>query len=358
MFGPRVIPAKKWLGTLLLSTCSLTQIFLISDSKTKENGGHTYPYNYAVMPFLAELMKLVATVIWTVLNGKQSELLKNNSWQKWRIYAVLAFIYMLINNIIFLALQYGLTPISYIAVCNIKTVTTAIFFFLCLGRGLTHLQWHAMGMLTVGATMTQIGRCSQFLASPVVGISWSLLSCGLSASAGVFTEMFLKREEEDLFSQNFKVYACGCLVNFARLFINHMLLPANERFWWFEGFDRNTWVIPINLAVTGILVSWVMRSCPISLKIISNSTTLIASYFVQQAVDEDKTNAHIFLGIIMICISLVLYYTNPKLLSDSDSDRADLRFWCGIITPSMTRASTHPSLLAADSTKTKSYMDA
>ena len=67
----------------------------------------------------------------------------------------------------------------------------------------------------------------------------------------------------------------------------------------------------------------------------------------------------IFLGLMMISISIGLYYANPKLLSgDSDSDRADLRYWCGIVTPIMTRASTHPSMRAADSMKEKSYLEA
>jgi len=186
-----------------------------------------------------------------------------------------------------------------------------------------------------------------------------MLSCGLSASAGVFTEMFLKREEEELHLQNFKVYACGTLVNFVRLYTNHILLPSDKRFWWFEGFNDRTWVIPLNLAVTGILVSWVMRCCPIHLKIMANSTTLIASYFIQEAVDPTKTNAHIFLGLVLICTSLTLYYTNPKLLSgEYNADRADLRYWCGIVTPSMTRASTHPSFMAADTMKDKTYSEA
>ena len=110
--------------------------------------------------------------------------------------------------------------------------------------------------------------------------------------------MFLKREEEDLHLQNFKVYACGTVVNFLRLATNHVLLPADQRFWWFEGFEQNTWLIPLNLAITGILVSWVMKNCPIHLKIIANSSTLIASYFIQQAVDPTKTNPHIFLGLV------------------------------------------------------------
>ena len=79
------------------------------------------------MPFLAELIKLIATVAWTVARGRQGELFRGNSWQKWRVYAVLAFIYMLINNIVFLALL-QLSPISFIALGNLKTVTTAIFF--------------------------------------------------------------------------------------------------------------------------------------------------------------------------------------------------------------------------------------
>lgn len=335
------------------------------------------------MPFLAELIKLIATVAWTVARGRQGELFRGNSWQKWRVYAVLAFIYMLINNIVFLALL-QLSPISFIALGNLKTVTTAIFFLLCLGRNLTKLQWHSLGLLTMGAMMTQvsgrlwddlprgkfadpspfpldrqIGRCEKVLASPPLGISWSLLSCGLSASAGVFTEMFLKREEEELHLQNFKVYACGTVVNFLRLAINHVVLPADQRTWWFNGFEQDTWLIPMNLALTGIMVSWVMRCCPIHLKIVANSSTLIASYFIQQALDPEMTNAHIFLGLMMISISIGLYYANPKLLSgDSDSDRADLRYWCGIVTPSMTRASTHPSMLAADSMKEKSYLEA
>ena len=72
---------------------------------------------------------------------------------------------MLINNIVFLALQ-QLSPISFIALGNLKTVTTAIFFFLCLGRGLTKLQWHALGLLTLGAMMTQVREPSPCTLSP------------------------------------------------------------------------------------------------------------------------------------------------------------------------------------------------
>ncbi len=157
-----VIPPKKWLGTLLLSAATLAQIFSISSSLTVvHNNSYSYPFNYAVMPFLAELIKLVVTVCWAVLKGSSSELFNmrsnssSNSWAKWRIYAVLAFIYMLINNIVFLALQH-LSPVSYVAIGNVKTVTTAVFFLVCLGRNLTHLQWHALGLLTIGALMTQV----------------------------------------------------------------------------------------------------------------------------------------------------------------------------------------------------------
>ena len=72
----------------------MAQIFTISKTRVVHSSGYAYPFNYAVMPFLAELFKLTATFVWTVLQGKQGDLFRNNTWQKWRVYAVLAFIYV------------------------------------------------------------------------------------------------------------------------------------------------------------------------------------------------------------------------------------------------------------------------
>ena len=109
------------------------------------------------------------------------------------------------------------------------------------------------------------------------------------------------------------------------------------------------------------MVSFVMRSCPIYMKIISNSSTLILAYIIyeqQFSALEHRSTFHIFLGLLLICVSYVLYYTSPNFLIDAEFDKIDYTQWIGLVGPSITRASTHPSFIASDNVPAqKSAMD-
>ncbi len=262
----------------------------------------------------------------------------------------------------FLALQ-TLDPLSYIALGNFKVVATGVLFFLCLGRNLTHLQWYALGILSVGLVLTQLGGCGELLSASWHGIAWSMMQACLSASAGVFTEMYLKTDDDSLHLQNFRLYACGTLINLARLSLSDLLGARDgaAAFDWLRGFDVSVWLVVLNVTITGLMVSFVMRSCPIYMKIISNSSTLILAYIIyeqQFSALEHRSTFHIFLGLLLICVSYVLYYTSPNFLIDAEFDKIDYTQWIGLVGPSITRASTHPSFIASDNVPAqKSAMD-
>ena len=93
------------------------------------------------------------------------------------LFLVPSVIYWLHNNVQFVTLRY-VDPATYQIMGNLKIVTTGLLLWLCLRRQLSPLQWMALALLMIGATVSQV---SILLCCHV----WSSRGCSGRVSATV-----------------------------------------------------------------------------------------------------------------------------------------------------------------------------
>jgi UDP-sugar transporter A1/2/3 len=170
-----------------------------------------YIYDYATVPFLAEVFKLVVS---SLLLWRERRVLSTTrmttEWNSVRLYPIPSIIYLVHNNVQFATLTYVDTS-TYQIMGNLKIVTTGILFRLFLKRKLSNLQWMAIVLLAIGTTTSQTkgcgeGSCDSLFSAPIQGYMLGILSACLSASAGVYTEFLMKKNNDSLYWQNVQLY--------------------------------------------------------------------------------------------------------------------------------------------------------
>lgn len=118
-----------------------------------------YRYNFATVPFLAEIIKLLVSVAFLrqAIASSETPVKMTRSWKTLVLFPVPSIIYVVHNNVQFYMLKY-LNPSTYQILGNLKIITTGLLFRIFLGRRLSVLQWIALVLLMVGATTSQV-RC-------------------------------------------------------------------------------------------------------------------------------------------------------------------------------------------------------
>ncbi|KAF8380098.1 hypothetical protein HHK36_027568 [Tetracentron sinense] len=121
---------------------------------SQSNGG--YKYDYATVPFLAEVFKLLVSsfLLWRECQASPPPRM-TTEWKSVRLFPIPSIIYLIHNNVQFATLTYVDTS-TYQIMGNLKIVTTGILFRLFLRRKLSNLQWMAIVMLAVGTTTSQV----------------------------------------------------------------------------------------------------------------------------------------------------------------------------------------------------------
>lgn len=289
---------------------------------TLSQTGGGYKYDYATIPFLAELLKFLVCgyLLWKELKSPQSAAV-TTEWSSILLYPIPSIIYLVHNNVLFLTLTYVDTSTHQI-MGNLKIVTTGILFRTFLKRKLSKLQWMAIMLLTIGTTVSQVKGCGEtncgsLLAAPIQGYLLGILSACLSALAGVYTEYLMKKNQDSLYWQNMQLYAFGVLFNIARLTVEDVRAGFSNGCWWnrlFNGYDFVTWLVVLNLSCTGLLVSWVMKYADTIVKVYATSMAMLLTMVVSIQLFNLKPTLQLFLGILVCCMSLQLYYTPVEIL--------------------------------------------
>ena len=90
-------------------------------------------------------------------------------WRTSLLYLVPSIIYWLHNNVQFVTLRY-VDPATYQIMGNLKIVTTGLLLWLCLRRQLSALQWMALALLMIGATVSQVlGAAGPYICTYALG---------------------------------------------------------------------------------------------------------------------------------------------------------------------------------------------
>jgi len=300
-------------GVLTITTSS--QGLLTTASKS----GGEYAYNFATVPFLAEVLKLLISC-WLLRQQRQHdpEAAKvTRSRKQAALFLVPSLIYWLHNNVQFLTLKY-VDPSTYQILGNLKIVTTGVLFWVWLRRHLSPLQWMALLLLMIGAATSQVKsdcKGDSLLQAPLTGYMFGVLSAFLSALAAVYTEWVMKRNDDSLYWQNMQLYSFGVVFNGMGLVLGN--LSRGDGRWLpsiFQGYNFVTLLVVANLAFSGLLVSWVMKFADSILKVYATSMAMVVTMVVSVALFALVPSLQMLLGVATASISLVLYYTPPKML--------------------------------------------
>lgn len=304
----------------LLTVLTSSQGILTTLSQS--DGG--YKYDYATIPFLAEIFKLLVSSIFLWRECKKSPPPRmTTDWKTVRMYPIPSIIYLIHNNVQFATLTYVDTS-TYQIMGNLKIVTTGILFRLFLKRKLSTLQWMAIVLLAVGTTTSQVkgcgeASCDSLFSSPIQGYMLGVLSACLSALAGVYTEFIMKKNNDTLYWQNVQLYTFGALFNMGRLFVDDFRGGFESGPWWsrlFNGYTITTWLVVLNLGSTGLLVSWLMKYADNIVKVYSTSMAMLLTMVLSVFLFTFKPTLQLLLGIIICIMSLHMYFAPPSTLID------------------------------------------
>ncbi|KAK1565256.1 hypothetical protein Q3G72_022615 [Acer saccharum] len=289
---------------------------------SQSNGG--YKYDYATVPFLAEVFKLLVSSLLLWRECQKTPLPRmTTEWKSVRLYPIPSIIYLIHNNVQFATLTYVDTS-TYQIMGNLKIVTTGILFRLFLRRKLSNLQWMAIVLLAVGTTTSQVkgcgeASCDSLFAAPIQGYMLGVLSACLSALAGVYTEFLMKKNNDSLYWQNVQLYTFGAIFNMSRLLLDDFRGGfENGAFWQrlFDGYSITTWLVVLNLGSTGLLVSWLMKYADNIVKVYSTSMAMLLTMVLSVYLFNFKPTMQLFLGIIICMMSLQMYFAPPSTLVD------------------------------------------
>lgn len=183
----RVLTTAAAVGAIVLLAC---KSLLVEASKV--NGA--YMYSYVVATGLAELAKLVVTLGFVVAGRWGKATLRLDLTESVQ-YAIPAIIYLFNNNIVFIIL-YFVDPATFQILSNMKIITTALLFRLCiLKKPLSTTKWVALLLLALGTCVTQLDElyaCTRkterdaTVVALAMGVGCSLAQSLLSAAGGVF----------------------------------------------------------------------------------------------------------------------------------------------------------------------------
>ncbi|XVF33211.1 hypothetical protein REPUB_Repub17cG0148800 [Reevesia pubescens] len=276
---------KWYLVASLLTILTSSQGILTTLSQS--NG--KYKYDYATVPFLAEVYKLIVSSVFLWRECKKSLAPKmTTDWKTVRLFPIPSIIYLIHNNVQFATLMYVDTS-TYQILGNLKIVTTGILFRLFLKKKLSNLQWIAIVLLAVGTTMSQVKGCGE-------------ASC------------------DSLFSA--PIQGFGAIFNMARLILDDFRGGFEKGPWWqrlFNGYSVTTWLVVLNLGSTGLLVSWLMKYADNIVKVYSTSMAMLLTMVLSVFLFSFKPTLQLFLGIIVCMMSLHMYFAPPNMLVDLPS---------------------------------------
>ncbi|WCJ22379.1 CMP-sialic acid transporter 1 [Euphorbia peplus] len=284
-----------------------------------------YKYDYATVPFLAEVFKLLVSsfLLWRECRDSPPPPKMTTDWKTVRLFPIPSVIYLIHNNVQFATLIYVDTS-TYQIMGNLKIVTTGILFRLFLKKKLTNLQWMAIILLAVGTTTSQVkgcgeASCDSLFSSPIQGYMFGILSACLSALAGVYTEFLMKKNNDSLYWQNVQLYTFGAIFNMARLMVDDFRGGFEKGPWWqrlFNGYTITTWLVVLNLGCSGLLVSWLMKYADNIVKVYSTSMAMLLTMVLSVFLFNFSPTLQLFLGIIICMMSLHMYFAPPSMLVD------------------------------------------
>ncbi|RKO92240.1 nucleotide-sugar transporter [Blyttiomyces helicus] len=238
-------------------------------------------------------------------------------------------IYAVQNNLLYTALS-NLDAATYQVTYQVKILTTALFSVLMLGKHLTKMRWISLVMLLIGVAMVQtqgeagdkalartvtaaVAAVAEKAAvaataptqSRFVGISAVLTAAVLSGFAGCYFERVLKSYKTSMLVRNVQLGLFGTLFSLLAM------LSTDGRAVWegglMQGWNGNTWLVVLNQAFGGLLVSVVVKYADSILKGFASSISIVLSSIIAAICLNFVPSAEFIVGATVVIAAGYLY---------------------------------------------------
>ncbi|VDN01910.1 unnamed protein product [Thelazia callipaeda] len=293
----RLVDAKnlKWLSLIVLILQTTALALLLRYSRTQQVDGPRYLSSTAVIN--AEILKLLSCLVFIAYQHNWhykiigSEIY-SECWVKSREalkMAVPAFLYVVQNNLLFLALS-TLNAATYQVTYQLKILTTAFFSITLLGRKLNILKWMSLLLLTGGVALVQFPKDSDKVtlstkrftyitsSDQIIGLLAVIVACFSSGFAGVYMEKILKVSPVSLWIRNLQLAYFSVLGGLFMVWLYDFEKVTKHGF--FQGYNMITCIVVILQAYGGLLISLVVKYADNILKGFAVSLSITLSCFI------------------------------------------------------------------------------
>uniref|UniRef100_A0A7S3K3L6 EamA domain-containing protein n=1 Tax=Aureoumbra lagunensis TaxID=44058 RepID=A0A7S3K3L6_9STRA len=348
-----------WTIVVALILMSVSTLQALAATLSKKDG--IYPYKVIGATMMSELFKLVASLSLLIMeitssSGGNLRIALHATKRSIIMAAVPGISYQILNNLNFVTLYYVDAP-TFQILGNLKIVATGLAGWLLLGRSLSKGKWLALTLLTFGAATSQIStftqnqreRCSnnqnqltesssippaqiiiqQDMSSKFIGYISAITCVFLSASMGVFTEMYMKGNPASIHFQNLQLYFFGIFANIFALFFRDEIGP-NATTSLLHGFNFWAWITVLTNGSCGLAVSFLLRYADSIAKTYSSCLAIPCTSIASFLFLSTPIGAPNIFGSGIMLISLAYYYFGESLFattigtkpSNTTADRA------------------------------------
>jgi len=327
----RAPPARlpTWVAAAFLCGFGVTAALAAVASK---EGGQAYPYKVVASTLASETFKICASAAF--LTRELLALPSSTDRARALAYtpasvataAIPGVAYQVLNNLNFVTLYYVDAP-TFQILGNLKIVATGLAGQCLLRRRLSRGKWLALGLLTLGAAVSQVApsgdaaAARDFFSGRAVGYASALCCVFLSATMGVFTEAYMKGNRASIHFQNVQLYVFGIVANVAALVLRGEIGPRAETSL-FHGFNFWACVVVVANGSCGLAVSFLLRYADSIAKTYATALSIPATCMASYLCFGTPLGAANVLGTGVMLVSLTYFYVGAALFDEPGDQKS------------------------------------
>jgi UDP-sugar transporter A1/2/3 len=310
------VQVLKW-GSLVLLVMQNSSLFVVTRyTRAGNHRGHLYLPSVVVL--IVELLKM-AICLGLILfgtgsvNGMASEL-RRHVWEarsETLRLGVPAACYALQNNLIFVAIS-NLSATAAQVLFQLKTISTACFTILLLGKSFRGPQWLSFILLTAGVVLVQSEDAKSSAAAkanPFLGVCAALVAATLSGFAGVYLEKMFTSGSTSLWMRNVQLGLFSLPQAAALVVADWPTIAAQGPL---VGFSALVWNVVLLKALGGLLVAAVVKYADNVLKTYATAIAIVLTFAVGCVQTRTMPTIAFLQGLAMVIASIFLYNFSGK----------------------------------------------
>ncbi|KAI8813909.1 UDP-N-acetylglucosamine transporter-like protein [Cladochytrium replicatum] len=312
----------KYSSLIILVVQSSANVILMRYTRSQPNPTSKM-YLASTAVFLSELLKLTTCILAT---------LSQNHFNVPRTLAVLsrqvrhpdtlrmvvpAAIYTIQSQLLYLALS-NLNSGTFQVLYQSKTLTTALFAVVLMGKRLSVGKWMALLLLTLGVALVQLGpgKAGAGMGGAghaAVGFGAVAAAALSSGFAGVYFERSMKSatgkaaggSPPTVWCRNIQLGLFGTFFSFVAMWItDHRAIFASGLF---QGYTPLTCVVISSQALGGLLVAVVVKYADNILKSFATAVSIIVSAAIEAAVWGVQPKPEFVVGATVVVFAVMMY---------------------------------------------------